>query len=69
MQRIFAFLVTMITISALPLFLITIVWLVTLGSFNYITAMHSDAAISATVICSFLGLIIGGVIAGNETWD
>lgn len=69
MQRILAFLVTMVAISCIPLFLITVVWLVTLGSFSYITAMHDSATVGCTMVLSVIGFIFGLVIAGDNSFD
>lgn len=45
-------------ISATPLLFLTVVWLFTLGSFNLLTAVHSNACMMFTGITTILGAIM-----------
>ncbi|TXG76199.1 hypothetical protein E6Q11_05200 [Candidatus Dojkabacteria bacterium] len=44
-----------------PLFFTTIAWVATLGGFNILEVMHNDYVMTAQILCTIMGGVIGVV--------
>lgn len=60
MKQFISFLTIWLLIACIPMLVITIVWIATLGSFDLITVIHDDGATASTIFFT----ICGGIGAG-----
>jgi len=57
-----------VAVSAVPLLFLTTIWLLTLGSFNLLEAVHSNACMVFTGVTTIISGIMF-LITSQDNWD
>ena len=59
------FFIALFAFAALPLFCVTVVWLLTIGSFDWLATVHHGNFLGLTGICLFFGFFMGAGMASE----
>lgn len=67
MKSVVKFFALWIAVAAIPLFIITLIWVVTIGAFNLLDAVHSGQFIVASTLFCVLGWIPAAEIVEGDS--